>query len=168
MEENEIDQWYFVRTNKIHKSVIFFNDVEMGENNIFYPNCIVGIPGFIRQSDSFEGKIKIGNNNWFGCNVSIMSGENGVTEIGDDNLVMNYVNIGHNVKIGNHNEIGVGSIIAGWAEIGNKNKIKLSVCVRNRKIVGDNCLIGMGAVVVKNVDDNTVVYGNPAKPIEKK
>ena len=168
MIQNELDQWYYIGTNKRHKSVIFFDEVEMGDNNIFYPNCVIGIPGFIRKSDSFEGKVKIGNNNWFGCNVSIMVGKSGFTQIGDDNLIMNYVNIGHNVTIGNTNEIGVNSVIAGWVEIGNKNKIKLSVSVRNRKIIGSNCLIGMGAVVVKNVDNNTVVYGNPAKVIDKK
>lgn len=29
--------------------------------------------------------------------------------------------------------------------------------------VGDNTIVGIGAVVVKNVDNNVVVVGNPAK-----
>lgn len=165
--ENEQDQWYYVGTNKIHKSVIFFGNIDMGENNIFYPNCVIGIPGFIRKSEGFSGSVKIGDNNWFGCNTSIMTGKNGVTKIGNNNLIMNYVNIGHNSIIGDDNEIGVNSVISGWVEIGNKNKIKISVSVRNRKKIGDNCLIGMGGVVVKNVENNSVVYGNPAKLIKK-
>ena len=34
--------------------------------------------------------------------------------------------------------------------------------------IGDNALVGMGAVVTRNVEDNTAVVGNPAKPIEKR
>jgi acyl-[acyl carrier protein]--UDP-N-acetylglucosamine O-acyltransferase len=168
MLDNDLDQWYFMGTNKIHKSVAFFGEIEMGENNIFYPNCVIGIPGFIRKSGLFEGKVTIGDDNWFGCNVSVMIGKSGETKIGNNNLIMNYVNIGHNVSIGDNNEIGVNSVIAGWAEVGNKNKIKLSVSVRNRKIIGNNCLIGMGSVVVKDVQDDCIIYGNPAKVREKK
>jgi UDP-3-O-[3-hydroxymyristoyl] glucosamine N-acyltransferase len=76
---------------------------------------------------------------------------------------MNYVNIGHNTIIGDKNEIGAGTIIAGWVEVGDLNKIKMSVTIRNRKKISNNCLIGMGSVVVKNVDDNSVIYGNPAE-----
>jgi acetyltransferase-like isoleucine patch superfamily enzyme len=31
--------------------------------------------------------------------------------------------------------------------------------------IGDYCLIGMSSVVLKNVEENTVVVGNPAKVI---
>lgn len=34
-------------------------------------------------------------------------------------------------------------------------------------IIGKNALIGAGSVVTKDVEDNTVVYGNPAKEKEK-
>ena len=33
--------------------------------------------------------------------------------------------------------------------------------------IGDNALVGMGAVVTRNVEDNTAVVGNPAKPMKK-
>ena len=29
--------------------------------------------------------------------------------------------------------------------------------------IGDNVIIGAGSVVIKNVDNNKIVYGNPAK-----
>ena len=42
-------------------------------------------------------------------------------------------------------------------------KLKLGVTVRNRKTVRKGATVGMGAVVVSNVDAGTIVIGNPAK-----
>lgn len=158
-----MEEWYYVGTNKIHRTVIIFDCVKLGENNIFYPHCVIGIPGFIRSVNDFNGKVEIGNNNWFGCYSTIMIGKNGITEIGDNNLFMNYTNIGHNSSIGNNNEVGANSVIAGWSKIGDNNKIKISTSIRNRKVIGDNNLIGMGSVIVKDVENNSVIYGNPGR-----
>ena len=158
-----MDEWYYIGSNKIHKTCVIGDNVILGENNIIYPYTVVGLPGFIRGRNENIAKVVIGNNNWIGCNVCIMVGEGPDTIIGDDNLIMNYVNIGHNTKIGNKNEIGAGTIIAGWVEIGENNKIKMSVTIRNRKKVLNNSIIGMGSIVVKDVDNNSLIYGNPAE-----
>ena len=34
------------------------------------------------------------------------------------------------------------------------------------KKIGDNCVVGAGSVVMRNVKDNTHVLGNPAKKID--
>lgn len=33
--------------------------------------------------------------------------------------------------------------------------------------IGNNCIIGSGSVVTKNVPDNTIVAGNPARIIKE-
>jgi acetyltransferase-like isoleucine patch superfamily enzyme len=38
---------------------------------------------------------------------------------------------------------------------------------RFRWAIGDQCIVGARAVVIKNVEDNSIVAGNPAKPIAK-
>ena len=159
--------WIISGTNKIHQTSIIGDNVTLGERNIINPYCVIGLPGFIRNSDNVNGKIIIGDDNHIGNFVSIMCGENGETKIGDSNLIMNYVNIGHDVTIGDKNEIGVSSIIAGWSEIGNNNKIKLNVTIRNRIKIGDNNLIGMSSNVVSNIENNKVSYGNPSKIIKE-
>lgn len=40
------------------------------------------------------------------------------------------------------------------------------VMVRNQIEVGENSIVGMGAVVTKDVKENSVVAGVPAKPIQ--
>ena len=38
----------------------------------------------------------------------------------------------------------------------------------NNKKIGDNVIIGAGAIITKNIPDNTKVYGNPIKIIKRK
>ena len=50
--------------------------------------------------------------------------------------------------------------------IGDNVRIFSNACVLGSINIGDNAIIGAGAVVVKDVPDNAVVAGNPAKVIK--
>lgn len=158
--------WIQKGTNKIHSTAIVGDNVELGENNIIYPYAVIGLLGFIRDHGEVSGTIVIGDNNWIGCHTSIMCGEEGETIIGNNNLIMNYVNIGHHVKLGNYNEVGARSLLAGYATIGDYNKIKLNCTIRNRIKVGSNNIIGMGSNVVSDIGSKTLCFGNPCKKIK--
>lgn len=151
--------------NYIHKTAIIGENTKLGKNNVIMPYVVIGQPGFIRDMDEPEGRIEIGDDNWIGCHAIIMAGKEGVTSIGDNNMIMNYVNIGHNVIVGNHNEIGAKTIFCGFVKIGDRNSIKVSVSVRNRIKIGNHNLIGMGGVVINDISNHKKLYGNPAKII---
>lgn len=81
--------------------------------------------------------------------------------------------IGSNAIIGKSCHIGAGSIIAGTMEPISKENVEIgdnvliganSVILEGIKI-GNNSIIGAGSIVTKNVPDNVVVYGNPARII---
>lgn len=155
--------------NKIHVTAIIGDNVTLGKNNMIYPYAVIGPPGFIRDADNSTGKISIGDNNKIGAHASIMSGRDGLTEIGDNNLLMNYVNVGHDTVIGSDNEIGAGTMIAGWVTIGNNNSVKIRCTIRNRKIIGNDNIIGMCSNVTKDFNiDGWLIYGTPARQIKLK
>ncbi len=54
----------------------------------------------------------------------------------------------------------------GSVEIGKNTYITASV-IRNQSKIGNNVIIGMGSVVTKNVEDNKVLIGAPAKVIRE-
>ena len=59
-----------------------------------------------------------------------------------------------------------GTKIYGSVKTG-KNVYIASAIVRNQLEIGDNVIIGMGSVVLKNVEDDTTVIGIPAVPFKK-
>ena len=54
-----------------------------------------------------------------------------------------------------------------YPKIGNNVTIYAGACVSGGITIGDNVVIGANAVVTKDVPDNAVVVGNPARIIKK-
>ena len=156
--------------NKIHETAIIYPNVIMGTGNTIGAYCVIGSDGEIRNCEEFNGYVEIGNNNVISELVTIQRPKDSdvKTKIGSDNIIMAHSHIGHDAVIGNNCEISTSSVIGGYVTIGDNTKIKLNVTIRNRKTIGENCIVGMGSVVVKDVEDNSVVVGNPAKPLIKK
>lgn len=75
--------------------------------------------------------------------------------------------ISHNCQIGAYTTISPGAKIAGNVEIGDYSWIGIGATIKENIKIGKNCLIGAGSVVVKDIPDNSLVYGVPAKFIKK-
>lgn len=172
MDANEIynPNYMHEKDNDIHPTAIIYPNVFMGKGNKVGPYTVIGSPGEIRgtANQEFAGSVYIGDNNVISEMVTIQKPlEAGkFTAIGSNNILMAHSHIGHDAQIENNTEICTGSIIGGYAWVRNGAKIKLQCVVRNRIKIGENAIVGMGSVVVKDVQDNQVVFGNPAKPRE--
>lgn len=64
-------------------------------------------------------------------------------------------------------ELGPSSVICGEVAIQDFTWIGANSTVRQRTNIGKNVIVGAGSVVVKDIEANTVVVGNPAKPLIK-
>lgn len=83
--------------------------------------------------------------------------------IGDGCLINRNVNIHHGVRIDVFCEIAPSAVLLGNVEIGRLTFIGAGAIVLPGIKIGDNCVIGAGSVVTKNLENNTIVKGNPAK-----
>lgn len=73
------------------------------------------------------------------------------------------VTIGHDCQIGDFVTIAPGVNISGGVIIQNHAYIGTNACIREGKLIGESCTVGMGAVVVKDIEPDCTVLGNPAK-----
>lgn len=100
---------------------------------------------------------KIGKGFYIGHPTSIVISEGAI--LGDNVRLLQCTTIGDNM----HKAIdGRKSPI-----IGNNIDIGANVSIIGPVIIGDNVIIGAGSVVVKNISNNKVAVGNPAKEVKE-
>jgi sugar O-acyltransferase (sialic acid O-acetyltransferase NeuD family) len=105
------------------------------------------------------------------------------THIGQGTIVMSHViiepavhigkacifnktsNVGHGCIIGDYTELAPGVILTGEVEIGENCLVGTRVVVLPKVRIGANSVIAAGAVVRKDVPENSLVAGEPAKII---
>lgn len=148
----------------------------IGNNVLIKSGAVIGGKGFGYVKDENNvwenfphfGRVILEDNVEIGSNTCIDRGALGDTVLKKGVKVDNLVHIAHNVVVGDDSLLIADSMIGGSTVIGKRTWIAPSTAIRNGITIGSDCVIGMGAVVVKNVEDGTTVVGNPAAPFTKK
>jgi sugar O-acyltransferase (sialic acid O-acetyltransferase NeuD family) len=86
--------------------------------------------------------------------------------VGDFVTINRNSSIGHHTKLGNFVTLNPNCHIAGNCDIGNNVQICMSTTIIDDIKIGNNSIIGANSFVNKNVPDNVLVYGSPAKIIK--
>jgi sugar O-acyltransferase (sialic acid O-acetyltransferase NeuD family) len=87
-------------------------------------------------------------------------------DIGNHNLFHAGAILEYDVKVYNFVQVGAGAIINAGVTIGEEVFIGTGATVVSGVTIGKNVRIGAGSVVIESVEDNTAVFGNPAKPVK--
>ncbi len=120
---------------------------------------------YLGENVVIKGEVKIGNDVSFWHNA-VVRGDSNSIEIGDnsniqDNCVI-HVDKEYGVKIGKNVTIGHGAIIHGCT-IGDNCLIGMGAIILNGAVIEDNCLIGAGSLVSENkvIKANSLAFGSP-------
>ena len=106
--------------SEIQSHVILQGDTTIGKNTKIFPFASIGTSPQDLKYSGEQTKLEIGNNNIIREYVTInigTRGGGGITKIGNSNLIMIGAHIAHDCKIGNNTVIANSAAIAGHAEI---------------------------------------------------
>lgn len=126
----------------------------IGEDNIFFPYSTIGVASQDLKYRGERAETRIGNRNKIREFVTIHRGTEGgglITSIGDDNLVMAYGHIAHDVCIQSHTIIGLGAHFAGHVTVGDWAVVGPYAGVHQFCRVGRHAMIGPHSVITQDV-----------------
>jgi UDP-N-acetylglucosamine acyltransferase len=152
--------------NFIGAFTILEENVVLGNNNYFGPQCIIGDIGeSIKFFDTERKGVIIGNNNRFTKQVTIDGGTVNPTLVMDDTLWLKNAHAGHDCIVENNVQLRCNAIIGGHVTAQEGSKIYLGAIVHPRLVLPKNCIIGMGAIITKKIVlvDKGIYVGNPGR-----
>ena len=126
----------------------------IGADNIFFPYSTVGVAPQDLKYAGEHSETQIGDRNKIREFVTIHRGTTGggmVTRLGDDNLLMAYTHVAHDVQLGNHTVLANGVTLAGHVLIGDWAVIGAFSGVHQFCRVGRHSMIGGYSVVTQDV-----------------
>lgn len=126
----------------------------IGEDNIFYPYSTVGVASQDLKYQGERAETRLGSRNRIREFVTIHRGTQGgglLTSIGDDNLLMAYVHVAHDARLGNHIVLANGATIGGHVTVGDWAVVGAFTGVHQFCRVGCHAMIGGYSVVTQDV-----------------
>ena len=140
--------------------------VHIGEGNRIFQFCSIGAPPQDLKFGGEKTRVIIGNFNTIREFVTIhraTSADIGVTIIGDHNLLMAYVHIAHNCKLGNNIVMVNYAGLAGHIHVEDYAIIGGLTGIHQFCRIGAHSIIGGASAVVKDVPPYAMAQGNHAK-----
>lgn len=149
----------------VHSHVVIKGPTKIGQGNVIYQFATIGDDTPDMKYQGEPTRLVIGDNNIIREGVTIHRGtaqDRYETTIGNDNLFMAYVHVGHDSVIGNHCILVNNASLAGhvivedWAILGGYTLVH-QFCR-----IGSHCFTGMGCAVGKDIPAYVMVTGAPA------
>lgn len=102
-----------------------------------------------------------------GVGTVVMAGAviNPGARIGKGCIINTCSSVDHDCEVGDYVHIAVGSHLCGTAFVGNETWIGAGAIVSNNVSICPHCMIGAGAVVIKEIKESGTYVGVPAKRV---
>jgi acetyltransferase-like isoleucine patch superfamily enzyme len=156
---------------QIMDNVVVLPQTYIGDRVVVMPNTTIGGQGF--QHGPIQGRqrliphaggVYIGDDVTIGSNVCIDRGLFGEwTWIGKGAHFDNLIQVAHSALVGEDAAITACAEISGSATIGDRVWLGPNSSVIHGRRIGNDALIGIGSVIVRDIPPYAVAYGVPAR-----
>ncbi len=149
----------------IDQNSCIYGKTTIGKNNHIFSHSVLGS---IPQDLKFNGEdveLIIGDNNTireFTLFNPGTKGGGGKTIVGNHNLFMGYVHLGHDVIIGNHCILANAATLAGHVEMGDYAVVGGMTPIHQFVHIGDYAMIGGASALAQDVPPFCMAEGNRA------
>ena len=164
---------------EVMSHVVLGGPTKMGKGNRIFPYASLGLDP---QDIKYHGeptRLEIGDGNIFREFVTVHRGTReggGVTMIGNHNLLMAYVHIAHDCRIGDHTIMANGASLAGHVDIGEHAIVGAFCGIHQFTRVGAYSYLGAYSVVNKDIlpysktsaDRSLLVFGANRLGLERR
>lgn len=135
----------------IHPTAVLGENVVIEDDVYIGPYCVIGFPAEWKGKEHNDLGVLIKKGTRITGLVTIDSGVNYRTEIGENCYLMKHSHVGHDAIIQDGATISCGAKIGGHCVIGRNVNIGLNAVVHQKVIIHDGCMVGMGAAVTKKL-----------------
>ncbi len=160
----------------IGNNVSIINRVVIGKNSEIRSGVVIGHADSISYTEDENhnktmirhfGGVWIGEDVLIGENSTICRGTIDDTVIGDGVKLDALTQVSHNCRFEKNSTAVAACRFCGSVTV-EEGAYLVGAIVRNQCRIGKNAFVGMGAVVVSDIENDQTVVGNPAKPFAKK
>ena len=139
---------------RVMANVYFEGPTLVGADNIFYPYTTVGVAPQDLKYHGERSETRIGDGNRIREFVTIHRGTEGgglLTSVGDENLLMAYVHVAHDVHVGSHCVLSNGATLGGHVVVGDWAWVGAFTGVHQFCLVGRHAIVGGYSVITRDV-----------------
>lgn len=152
----------------VGRFVTVHKNTHIGKNNTIHAfSCLATAPQTTDYNPDFQGKLIIGDHNVIHQYVTVSHGAqhttDGITTIGNNNIIMANSHIGHDAKLMDHTILVNHATLAGHVEVGSHAIIGAFCAVHQFCKVGESAMLTAAAMVNKDVLPYIMVARNPSK-----
>ena len=175
--------------NQVHDTAIIGPGVELGDDNVIGPYAVItgpcrignrnwiGAHAVIGAAPEIRGHdhglpwggdpvgpgVELGDDTVMREFTTVHGGSGRATRLGSRLYVMNHVHVGHDSVLDDDVTLAASTTLAGHVEVGAGVNLGLACVLHQRRVVGPGAMVGMGAVVTRDVPPYAKAFGAPAR-----
>jgi UDP-N-acetylglucosamine acyltransferase len=148
--------------------VVVMGPTHLGRENRIYQFASVGEAPQDKKYGGEPTRLEIGDRNVIREYVTLNRGTvegNGETRIGSDNLFMAYSHVAHDCVVGNHTIFANAASLSGHVEVGDYAILGGFTSVHQFTLIGSRAFCGLGSVVTQDIPPFSTAAGNRARVV---